>query len=126
MQTTNTGINNTDSSSGTAQQADQLLATIRSELDRSCATLDGSTLSRLHSIRSEAVARKPSRLQSWLLPFGTLATAAALVLSVGIAMRGGAASEVQAAELEDIEILVADEALDFYADYEFYQWLAQD
>jgi hypothetical protein len=30
------------------------------------------------------------------------------------------------APLEDIEILAANEALEFYADYEFYQWLAQN
>lgn len=110
---------------GISGEHDPLVASIRHELDRSCAALDGYTLSRLHSIRSEAVARRRSRLQQWLLPFGTLVTASALVLAMGLYLRSPATGNDSAA-LEDIEILAANEALDFYADYEFYQWLAQN
>jgi hypothetical protein len=110
---------------GSSDERDPIVVSIRLELDRSCAALDGYTLSRLHRIRSEAVARRRSRLQQWLLPFGTLATASALVLAIGLYSRTPA-SGVDNAALEDIEILAANEALDFYADYEFYQWLAQN
>ena len=101
-----------------------LLASIRHELDRSCAALDGYTLSRLHRIRSEAVARRrKSRLQSLLLPFGGLVTACALVIAVSLNWHAGSA---QPASIEDIEILADSEALDFYSEYEFYQWMAQE
>jgi len=95
---------------GSSDERDPIVVSIRLELDRSCAALDGYTL---------------SRLQQWLLPFGTLATASALVLAIGLYSRTPA-SGVDNAALEDIEILAANEALDFYADYEFYQWLAQN
>lgn len=119
----NNGTNQTTTAA--SGDNDPLVTSIRHELDRSCAALDGYTLSRLHRIRSEAVARRRSRLQQWLMPFGALVTATALVLAVGLYWRAPAASEDSAA-LEDIEILAANEALDFYADYEFYQWLAQN
>ncbi|MES2606151.1 MAG: hypothetical protein V4603_14545 [Pseudomonadota bacterium] len=105
---------------------DALLASIRQELDRSCSALDGQTLSRLHRIRSAAIERRPSRLQAMLLPFSGLVTACALVVAVSLNWNGGLQSEPAADSLEDIEILAANEALDFYAEYEFYQWLAQE
>lgn len=99
-----------------------LLASIRQELDRSCSALDGYTLSRLHRIRSEAVARRRSRLQALLLPFGGLVTACALVVAVSLNWHGGP----QPSSVEEIEILADGEALDFYTEYEFYQWMAQE
>ena len=99
-----------------------LLASIRQELDRSCSSLDGYTLSRLHRIRSEAVARRRSRLHALLLPFGGLVTACALVVAVSLGWHAGP----QPSSLEDIEILADSEALDFYSEYEFYQWMAQE
>lgn len=104
-----------------------LLTSIRQELDRSCSALDGYTLSRLHRIRSTAIARRPSRLQAMLLPFGGLVTACALVVTLSLNWNAAGLQSAPAADsLEDIEILAANEALDFYAEYEFYQWLAQE
>lgn len=110
----------TDSVASTGDEA--LLASIRQELDRSCSALDGYTLSRLHRIRSEAVARRRSRLQTLLLPFGGLVTASALVVAISLNWGAGP----QPSSLEDIEILADSEALDFYSEYEFYQWMAQE
>jgi len=110
---------------GLAGEYDPLVTSIRHELDRSCAALDGYTLSRLHRMRSDAVVRRRSRLQQWLVPFGALVTASALVLAMGLYWRSLAGGD-DGAPLEDIEILAANEALEFYADYEFYQWLAQN
>ena len=122
-------MNETETTRQNEPQADQdvLVDSIRRQLDHSCDALDGYTLSRLHRIRSEAVARRRTWLQTMLLPFGGLVTAAALALVLGVGWRvDSGLDESGSPALEDIEILAANEALDFYADYEFYQWLAQD
>lgn len=101
---------------------------IKSELDRSCATLDGATQSRLNALRHAALAHG-QRPQSWwsrILPAGSLATACALVLALVLqpVLQSGIGSADSAAPLEDIDLLVASEELDLYEEYEFYQWLA--
>jgi hypothetical protein len=103
-----------------------LLATVRQQLDQSCAALDGHTLSRLHSMRVAAVSKRRSRLSAWVMPFGGLVTACALVVAVNVGWNIRNADTSAPAAMEDMEILAGNEALDLYADYEFYQWLAQD
>jgi len=103
-----------------------LLAAVRQQLDHSCAALDGHTLSRLHSMRVAAVSRPHSRLSAWMMPFGGLVTACALVMAVNVGWNIRKAETGAPAAMEDMEILAGNEALDLYADYEFYQWLAQD
>lgn len=111
-----------------ADRHDPLVNAIRKELDRSCDALDGYTLSRLHRMRSAALARPQSRWKNLLLPFGGLVTACALVIAVSLSLRTpGLSTEGSGdAALEDIELLTANESLDFYEDYEFYQWLAEN
>ena len=117
-----------------AMKADaKLVEGIRRELDESCRTLDGHTLSRLNSIRHAALERQERRPRTLLLPFGGLVTACVLVLSVSLINSGrgpdaGVANDsdvVAGAPLADIDLLISDEDLDFYEDYEFYQWLAE-
>lgn len=103
-----------------------LLAAVRQELDRSCAALDGHTLSRLHKIRVAAVATRRSRLSAWLMPFGGLVTACALVIAVSVGWNVHNSEPAVPAVMEDVDILAGNEGPDLYADYEFYQWLAQD
>ncbi len=105
-----------------------LLAVVRREMDRSCAALDGHTLSRLHTMRAAAVAKQGSRwtLSRLFVPFGGLVTACALVVVVNIGWNAHKAETTAPAAMEDIELLADKEALDLYADYEFYQWLAQN
>lgn len=108
----------------------RLVSGIRQQLDQSCKALDGHTLSRLNRIRHTALERKQARKsRTLLLPFGWFVTACVLVLSVSL-FRPGAVPEIDvpagASALEDIEILTATESLDFYEDYEFYQWLAEN
>ena len=111
----------------------KLVADIRRELDDSCRTLDGHTLSRLNAIRHAALEKRGRRPRTLLLPFGGLVTACVLVLSVSLINSGRApevgqpetATVVVEAPLEDIDLLISDEELDFYEDYEFYQWLAE-
>lgn len=106
----------------------RLVAGARRELDRSCAALDGSTLSRLNSIRHAALEHKLARRhRSLLFPFGGLVTACLLVVTV-LLLDPGATTTPQRQDsppLEDIELLTDAEGLDFYEDYEFYQWLAE-
>jgi hypothetical protein len=103
-----------------------LLTAVRKELDQSCAALDGYTLSRLHRMRVVAVAKRGPRLSRLLVPFGGLVTAFALVVAVSVGWNARKAETSSPAAMEDMEILAGNEALDFYADYDFYQWLAQD
>jgi hypothetical protein len=109
---------------------ERLVAGIRQRLDQSCRSLDGHTLSRLNSIRHAALERKQSRSSRMLLlPFGGFVSACVLVLSVTL-FRPGVAPDLDssagASALEDIELLTSTESLDFYEDYEFYQWLAEN
>ncbi len=103
-----------------------MLAVIRQELDRSCAALDGHTLSRLHRMRVAAIGKRRSLMPRLLVSFGGLVTACALIVAVNIGLNARNGEVGAPAVMEDIEILSANEAPDFYADYEFYQWLAQD
>lgn len=111
-----------------ADHDDPLVNAIRRDLDRSCDALDGYTLSRLHRMRSNALAQPQSRWKSLLLPFSGLVTACALVLVVSVSLQtGGLPTEnTGEAALEDIELLTSAESLDMYENYEFYQWLAEN
>lgn len=113
-----------------ADSDEQLVAGVRQRLDRSCDALDGYTLSRLNSIRHAALEQRQKRGQrTLLLPFGGLATACVLVLSVSL-FTGGSAPETEvptpASPLEDLEILTSSDSFDLFEDYEFYQWLAEN
>ena len=124
-----TGSTRTDASgpmSGPDQDA-IFLQRVKQEMDRSCAALDGATQSRLNSMRHAVLAqgqRKGLRLFSMrkplLLPFGGLVTACVLVMAVVLQ----APTLPDAAPVEDLDLLTATEELDFYEEYEFYQWLA--
>ncbi len=100
---------------------------VKDGLDRSCAALDGATQSRLNAMRHAALAqgqRKRRGLQ--LLPFGGLVTACVLVLAVLLQgqLQPWSATLPDTAPVEDLDLLTATEELDFYEEYEFYQWLA--
>ena len=109
------------------ERDEALLGRIRSELDRSCEALDGHTLSRLNSMRNAVLEGRRKR-HPLLLPFGGLVTACVLVLTVSLYYHPATAPEqVQGSTpLEDIEILSSSDSLDFYEEYDFYQWLAEN
>jgi len=105
---------------------------IKRELDQSCDRLDAQTLSRLNHIRHQALegtleVNRPAFYQRPLLSGGVLA-ACALVLSIGFYFNIDTGNELGIAisELEDIEILSAEENFEFYEDIEFYQWLSMN
>ena len=115
------------------QAADaRIEAGARRELDRSCAALDGHTLSRLNGIRHLALERFGQRTARWhrtfMLPFGGLVTACMLVVTVTLLNpQPGAVPEGQGfVPPEEIDLITDVESLEFYEDYEFYQWLAEN
>lgn len=110
------------------QVADPFLDAVRNELDRSCDALDGQTLSRLNAMRHAALEQKPGKRFTLLFPFGGLVSACVLVLTVSLLYRPGLLQDERPviSPLEDLEILSDSESLDFFEDYEFYQWLAEN
>jgi hypothetical protein len=112
------------------QRAAVFLDSVRRELDAASGRLDGRTLSRLHRIRSEALSRrtKPAASDRSWWPLGGLAAAGLLAVNLTLNWSQPSAmvpQDGQAEALEDIDLLTANDALELYEDYEFYQWLAQ-
>lgn len=108
----------------------EFLTRMRQQLDRSCDGLDARTVSRLNSIRHTALEHKQKRFSPLWLSFGGMVTATFLVFSLNLTSLqlpgSGASLKEPATTLEDIEILTTTESLDFYEEYEFYQWLAEN
>ena len=108
---------------------ENFLAGVKQQLDRSCDALDARTVSRLNSFRHTALERKQKRLSPLWLSFGGMVTATFLVFSLNLTslqFPGSGRSATSTAPIEDIEILTTTESLDFYEEYEFYQWLAEN
>jgi len=118
-------MNDNDSSMHNKQVED-----IRMELERSCDALDGHTLSRLNAIRHKALEHKLARRSGTrpilLFPLGGLVTACVLVFTISLVSQPSLspADGVPVPKFEDLELLATNEGLEFYEDYEFYQWLA--
>jgi hypothetical protein len=118
---------NSDDLCSPGQESDELfLRRIKRDLNRSSDALDGYTVSRLNGMRCAVLEQKQSKRHPLLFPFGGLVTACVLVLSFSMLYQPGTVTDGINANtpIEDIEILSATESLEFYEDYEFYQWLA--
>jgi hypothetical protein len=100
-------------------------------LDKSARELDDTTVARLRAARAgawqRAAATPPAPVRRphprWWLPVGSVALAGVTVAVVG-ALWFGTPAGVPANGFEDIELLASKESPDFYAELEFYQWLA--
>jgi hypothetical protein len=92
----------------------------RELLLQSADRLDGRTRSRLTQARHAALAVAQQRRMAlpWLLPAG--ATAAAAIVAVLVAR--GPEPEQQTA-VDELDIVTAEDSLEFYRDVEFYAWL---
>lgn len=113
------------------KESDQrLMQEIKQELDSSCDRLDAQTLSRLTHIRHQALEGKPANNKSFFYQNPFLSSSAiatcALVLGIGFYFDLGSTSDITLSELEDIEILSADDSFELYDDIEFYQWLSMN
>jgi hypothetical protein len=104
------------------------LASARKILDDAGENLEASICSRLTRARMAAVDQGRSRApRPWRWSAVPITAGVAIVLVfVSLWFRGGPEGIGPAAEVVDMEILTAPEAPDFYADLEFYQWLAED
>tara|TARA_R110000772_G_scaffold38354_9_gene90533 strand:- start:3182 stop:3535 length:354 start_codon:yes stop_codon:yes gene_type:complete len=106
----------------------QLLNEIKQELDNSCDRLDAQTLSRLNYARHQALEGKHTAFFQRRVFTGSALAACLMVLGLGFYIQTDSQAELDIAlsELEDIEILSADENLELYEDIEFYQWLSMN
>ena len=99
----------------------------RQSLDRGCEAVDGYTQSRLTAIRHEALGRnKAAGLSRWLPATGVVTACTVLVVFTMLSntWSGEDAELVGDDALQDIDLLTAEEGIEFFEDYEFYQWLA--
>jgi ferric-dicitrate binding protein FerR (iron transport regulator) len=100
-------------------------------LEASAQELDAATLSRLNRARQAALAqRRPRPARAWFLSAG-LASACAMLVAVAVVwhapesahMKGGAAPTESAIGAGDLDIVAAEDGLEFYQDLDFYAWL---
>jgi len=107
----------------------EFLSRVQRQLNQSCEGLDARTVSRLSSIRHTALEHRQKRFSPLWLSFGGMITATFLIFSLNLTslqLPVWTETADEAATLEDIEILTTTESLDFYEEYEFYQWLAEN
>ena len=96
---------------------------LKQALDQSSDTLDGKTLSRLRQARTKALESpyKPNYFSHW----GPVAAAASVsALAIGLWLyQPTQENHTMMANLEDLELLAAQEDIEFYEDLDFYLWL---
>jgi hypothetical protein len=105
----------------------QFVDNVKKALDLGAENLDAGTQSKLTRMRHQALdagERKGFDIRQWFtLPAVGWATACLIVLGLAIYMQqpNGATPL-----LEDIELLAAEDNLEFYDSLEFYAWLAEE
>ena len=100
------------------------LARVKGQLDESVDQLDAETRSRLTQARYQALSGLEQRSpwwRGWSLPAGALATALVVVLAVDLARPPTPTESVS--DLEDLELLSANESFELLEELEFYEWL---
>lgn len=105
------------------------LVQARKILDSGSENLDASVRSRLIQRRMIAVEQGKRKVdRRWLLAGVPIVACLAMTLVVfSLFFRGGFGGNSQSGEgIADLEIITATETPDFYADLEFYQWLAEE
>ncbi|MBT1075676.1 DUF3619 family protein [Geobacter grbiciae] len=109
------------------ERNERMVAMVKEHLDARADALDDRTAARLRAIRLQAVESAEGK-RGWFrflrwIAVGGLATAAVAVLAVSLWMTGPR-RENTVATADDIEIVAAQEQMQFYEDIEFYRWLA--
>jgi negative regulator of sigma E activity len=101
---------------------------IRAQLEVENSSLDAATLSRLRQAREQALAiagRKQRIAWHWWPARLGLATAALLVVFIAWQLLPAERDSSLAGMEDDLEILIAEDDVNFYADMEFMIWLEQ-
>lgn len=104
----------------------------RQALDAAARELDDETCARLRAARRHTLEqaqqlgprRAPGDGRRWLAAAGALAAAVA-ALGVGVALWSGSARNGVLPGLDDLELLAGRDNPEFFADLEFYRWLAE-
>jgi hypothetical protein len=110
------------------QKEAQFLKKVKDLLDESTETLNPQVRHRLQQARFKALeVRGKRRLRLFYLPrwvtIGGLATAVSVVLALFFFFHVPKA-DFPVKQVEDFEILISREQMDFYKDLEFFRWLA--
>ncbi len=107
---------------------EELIATVRSHLDRGADNLDPATLGRLRSARRTALEQTSGEskpiYRRFLLPAGAVALTSVVVITTSLWLQQPPLESLPG--LETIDLLADTEDLDFYQELEFYQWLPED
>lgn len=99
----------------------------KEQLDLSTEQIDAETLARLRQARVQALtANEHKERRSWQPVFGGFATASVAVVVAFIWLGGDRATMPVTSGFEDMEMLSSAETIEFYEDYEFYQWLEDE
>lgn len=109
----------------------KLEAQARRLLDDAAQNLDADTVAQLRAARARAwqvaeqapSASAPQPRHRWWLPVGGLAVTG-IVLAIAGTLWFAAPGGAPIAGFEDVELLASKEAPEFYAELEFYNWLA--
>ena len=100
------------------------LARARRQLDESASAVDGESASRLSRARHHALSsleKRASFWPAWGMPAGAISAALAIVLTLGSFQNRSASDNVS--DLEELELLSANESFELLEDLEFYEWL---
>lgn len=106
----------------------ELVERIKNVLDEGVEKLDDETLLRLQRIRLNALEEAGGK-RGWIFSLprwvtaGGLATAAVVVVAVSLWIAAPRQNRLSK-NVEDIDILAAQEHIEIYEDLEFYRWLA--
>ena len=106
------------------------LVGLKGALDESCERLDANTLTQLKAGRLRALELAErrnslfSRRPHWLTAGGLATTALLVVMVTGWFVASRQSRPAQ--QLDDLEIMAAQEQLELYADLDFYRWLPAD
>lgn len=108
----------------------QIVSSVQNELDKSCDRLDGQILSRLNTIRNDALekSKEAQAKRFFLAPFAGLVTACLVLVMVSFWNQHTSLPipNTNSSALEDLDILISTDNIEFYEDFEFYQWLAEN
>jgi ferric-dicitrate binding protein FerR (iron transport regulator) len=101
----------------------------RRALDRAADGIDAITAAKLRAARLRALdtGHPPLWRRRWFLAVGGLAMAGLVAVVAGLLWftpPAGTGAAVATADPEDLELLGSQDNPDFYADLDFYEWLA--